>query len=131
MERLPLRKRHQHLALLLLEPASSRPLRSLFTAVSEAVSAVGEASLRVSKSQIAFRRRRNFAIVWMPRKYLGSRAAPLVLTIALPHRDPSSRWKQVVEPAPGRFTHHLELHQPAEVNDQIRGWLRTAWEAAR
>ena len=45
-------------------------------------------------------------------------------------RDHSPRWKQVVEPAPGRFTHHLELRSVDEVDDEVGGWLREAWEAA-
>jgi hypothetical protein len=54
----------------------------------------------------------------------------LVLTVYLPYRDGSTRWKQVVEPAPGRFTHHLELVDPAEVDEEVTSWLRAAWEAA-
>jgi hypothetical protein len=40
------------------------------------------------------------------------------------------RWKQIVEPAPGRFTHHLELHTASEIDDEVRRWLQEAWEAA-
>jgi hypothetical protein len=35
-----------------------------------------------------------------------------------------------VEPAKGRFTHHLELREPDEVDEEVAGWLREAWEAA-
>jgi hypothetical protein len=45
-------------------------------------------------------------------------------------RSDSPRWKEIVEPAPGRFTHHLELYDVADVDDEVRGWLRQAWEAA-
>lgn len=103
--------------------------RALFDAVSAAIGTIGPAELRMTRSQAAFRRRTAFAMVWMPETYLG-RGAPLVLTIALRREDPSPRWKQVVEPAPGRFTHHLELHAAADVDDQVRGWLREAWKDA-
>ncbi|NTU80389.1 MAG: hypothetical protein HGA45_13600 [Chloroflexales bacterium] len=66
----------------------------------------------------------------MPDRYLRGRTAPLVLSIGLPWRDQSPRWKQVGEPYPGRFMHHLELYDPAEVDDEVRTWLRQAWEAA-
>lgn len=36
----------------------------------------------------------------------------------------------LAEPAPGRFTHHLELWAGDEIDDEVRAWLRQAWEAA-
>jgi hypothetical protein len=53
-----------------------------------------------------------------------------VLTLAFRTRDSSPRWKQVVEPYPGRFTHHLELYSVQEIDEQVRDWLRIAWETA-
>jgi hypothetical protein len=53
-----------------------------------------------------------------------------VLTLSFRRRDRSRRWKEIVEPAPGRFTHHLELFSPAEVDAEVRGWLRKAWTGA-
>ena len=107
-----------------------RSAQELLEAVRRAVEEIGDASVHVSKSQIAFRRRRTFAAVWVPARYLRGRTAPLVLTVYLPFREPSPRWKEVVEPAPGRFTHHLELFAPVDVDDQVLAWLRAAWEFA-
>jgi hypothetical protein len=104
--------------------------KKLFAVVRREVDAIGETSIRTTKSQIAFRRRRNFAWVWMPSQYLKGKTAPLVLTVALPWRDESPRWKEIVEPVPGRFTHHLELNGPADIDEEVRGWLQKAWEAA-
>jgi hypothetical protein len=84
----------------------------------------------VTKSQVAFRRRKAFAWAWVPDRYLGSGHAPLVLTLALARRHSSPRWKQIVEPAPGRFTHHLELYAAFEIDGEVRSWLQEAWEAA-
>jgi hypothetical protein len=94
--------------------------KKLFAVICQQVEALGETSIRVTKSQIAFRRHRNFAFVWIPGKYLRGRRPPLVLTIGLQRRDMSPRWKQVVEPYPGRFTHHLELNDPAEIDDEVK-----------
>lgn len=115
--------------------ASHDDSRRLFDAVGEAVESIGPAEVRVTKSQVAFRRKTGFAYVWMPAQYLGDggageKRAPLVLTVGLRRRDTSARWKQVVEPAPGRFTHHLELRSPDEIDDEVVNWLREAWEAA-
>ena len=52
-----------------------------------------------------------------------------MLTLSLQRRDPSPRWKEVVEPAPGRFTHHLELYTTADIDDEVLDWLREAWMA--
>lgn len=104
--------------------------KQLFDVIRQQVEGIGAASIRATKSQIAFRRRRSFAWVWMPGQYLRGRTAPLVLTVALPWRDGSPRWKEIVEPVPGRFTHHLELYSAADIDEEVTGWLREAWEAA-
>ena len=110
---------------------AGQPLaRQIFEAVRAAVDAAGPAQLRASKSQLAFWRRRPFAAVWRPGQYLRGPAAPLVLTLFLRRRIDSPRWKEVVEPAPGRFTHHLELFDPAGVDDEVRDWLRLAYAGA-
>ncbi len=110
--------------------SDQEPSRQLFEAVRSAIEILGPAELRVMKSGISFRRRKPFASVWMPEKYLRRKAAPLVLTIYLRHRDASPRWKQVVEPYPGRFTHHLELYSIEDIDAEVQGWLQEAWTDA-
>ena len=100
--------------------------RQLFEALRGMIEELGPVELRVTKSQVAFRRDKAFAWAWMPGKYLRRKAAPLVLSIALPGRDGSPRWKQIVEPAPGRFMHHLELYTIDEIDDEVRAWLQAA-----
>lgn len=104
--------------------------RPLFDRLQQALAGIGPAGLRVSKSQIAFRRRSAFAWAWVPARYLRRPCAPLVLSIALQRRDGSTRWKQVVEPAPGRYMHHLELYVVDDIDDQARAWLQEAWQGA-
>jgi hypothetical protein len=104
--------------------------RPLFDALRQAVDRLGPVEMRVSKSQIAFRRRVAFAWAWIPDRYLRGGHAPLVLSVALPRRDASPRWKEIVEPKPGRFMHHLELVAPSDVDDEVGEWLAAAWAAA-
>ena len=104
--------------------------RLIFETLRRALDTVGQAELRVTKSQVAFRRRRAFAWAWMPGTYLRGRHAPLVLTISLRRRHPSTRWKEIVEPTPGRFTHHLELRSTTDIDDEVRLWLQEAWADA-
>jgi hypothetical protein len=63
-------------------------------------------------------------------QYFAGSDEPLVLTIDLHRRDSSLRWKQVVEPRPGLFTHHLEIHSADDVDDEVLGFLREAWAEA-
>ena len=102
----------------------------IFEAVHRAIEAIGPAELRIGKSQVSFRRRKAFAWLWMPGRYLRGTVAPVVLTLSFHSRDDSPRWKEIVEPAPGRFTHHLELYSTADIDGQVRGWLHDAWTAA-
>jgi hypothetical protein len=95
-----------------------------------AIEALGLVEMRVTKSQMAFRRSRAFAWAWVPGRYLGGRHAPLVLRLSFDRRRISRRWKQIDEPAPGRFTHHLELRTASEIDDEVCRWHQATWEAA-
>ncbi len=105
--------------------------RRLFESVCRQVERLGDATVRVSKSQVAFRRKKNFALIWMPGQYLKNRpTAPLVLTLSFSMPDPSPRWKDITEISPRRFTHHLELYTTQDVDEQIFQWLQRAWDEA-
>lgn len=110
--------------------ASSPEGLELYRAVRCAVDEIGDAAVRVTRSQIAFRRRRGFAYVWRPGQYVRS-DVPAVLSIALPHAVDSPRFKSVVHPAPRVWMHHLELQAPDQLDDEVRGWLAKAYDNAR
>ena len=49
-------------------------------------------------------------------------------------QQPGSRWRTsscAPEPAPRRFTHHLELYSEAEIDDEVRRWPQEAWDLAQ
>ena len=101
----------------------------LFRAVARLVDGCGPADVRVSRSQIAFRRRHGFAYVWRPGQYVASEV-PAVLSIALPRHVWSDRFKAVAHPSPRIWMHHLELRDPAQLDDEVRSWMREAWSSA-
>jgi hypothetical protein len=105
--------------------------RRLFASVARAVQSAGPSSRRVTPTQIVFEAERPFAWAWCPGRWLRGATAPLVLSIALPRRDRSPRWKEVVRPAPRRWMHHLELHDADDLDAEVRRWLIEAWRAAR
>ena len=104
--------------------------RRLFNCLRERIESLGPVEVLVQQSQIAFRRTKAFAFAWMPGKYLHGRGAPLVLTIGFSRRDISPRWKKVVEAAPGRFTHHMEIISTNDIDSQVYVWLQEAWKQA-
>jgi hypothetical protein len=83
-----------------------------------------DVTVHVSKSQIAFRRRRGFAYLWIPGQYLRRPVTPVVRSIATRHRLRSERFKEVVRPGP--WMHHLEIFDAADVDDNVIGWLSIA-----
>ena len=98
--------------------------REIFNYLLERISQYGNIELRVTKSQIAFIKDKPFAWVWIPERYLKRRnLAPLVLTMVFPYKHPSPRWKEIVEPRPDSFTHHLELHTIADIDSEVERWL--------
>lgn len=84
----------------------------------------------LTKSQIAFRRRRGFAYVWRPGQYV-HHDVPAVLSIALPRRVSSSRFTSVAHPTDDVWMHHLELPRTSQIDGDVRSWLAEAYESAR
>ena len=96
----------------------------------EALEAVLEAefpaaSVRVQKSQISFYGRHLFAMASLPRR---KKEEGLLLTLGLGRPLDSPRVAYQSEPYPGRFTLHIPLKSPAELDPELLAWLREAWE---
>ena len=91
---------------------------------------LGPVEVRVSKSQVAFRRRRGFAYLWLPGQYLRAPASEVVLSIALGRAEDSLRFKEIVRPSRRHWMHHLDLRDVAEIDDEVVGWLREAYDRA-
>lgn len=101
----------------------------LFRALVELLSVPKPPAVHATKSQVAFREKRGYAYLWWPGRYVDS-TVPAVLSIALPRRIESDRFKEVVNPSPGVWMHHLELHSLDELDTEVLDWLREAREAA-
>jgi uncharacterized protein DUF5655 len=94
------------------------------------VAGFDEFHVPITKSQIAFRRRRGFAFLWKPGMYLRNPTADVVLSIALGRRDESSRFKEVVHVSAHQWMHHLEIGSTADIDEHVASWLREAAERA-
>ena len=95
-------------------------------AAREAIAGIGEASMTVTTSQVAFRRRRGFAYVWRPGQSIDS-DVPAVLSIALSREVTSARIKEVAHPSAQVCMHHIELHGAGELDAEVLGWPAEAY----
>jgi len=102
----------------------------VFRWVERAVASFGEYEVKVSATQVAFVNRRGFAFVWMPGRWLRRQDAEVVLSIAAGLEIASKRFKEVVHPSRRVCMHHLEVSNIADLDDEVVGWLRMAYEDA-
>lgn len=104
----------------------------LFEAVEAAISACGESGMSVQTSQISWGNPKKFAFLSLPVRIARERPEGcLVLTFGLGARVEHPRIGESVEPYPGRWTHHVVLTEPDDVDEDVRGWLLAAYEFAR
>ena len=74
----------------------------------------------VRKTGVSFRRKRQFALVQAPS------AKRVRLGLKLDHTPDDARVKEVS----GMCSHQVDLSDPAEVDADVRAWIRTAYEQA-
>ncbi len=89
-----------------------------------------EAQKRVQKTQITFFHRHVFACVSFAcvRRKRDQPEGSLVLTLGLPVPLQSPRAAVQTEPWPGRWTCHLMLCGPEELDEELLSWLREAYD---
>ena len=87
---------------------------------------------RVQKTQITFSNRHVFACVSFARV---KRKAELpmrymVITLGLPAPLDSERIAVKTEPYPGRWTHHIVVSKPEELDEELLSWIKIAYTFA-
>ena len=87
---------------------------------------------RVQKTQITFSNRHVVACVSFARV---KRKAELqmrfiVITLGLPAPLDSERVAVKTEPYPGRWTHHIVVNKPEELDEELLSWVREAYDFA-
>ena len=92
-----------------------------------------QTGIKVQKTQIAFTDRHIYACVSFLR---AKRKAELpehyfVLTLGLGYPLASERVAAKTEPYPGRWTTHIVLSDPEELDEELYGWVEQAHELAR
>ncbi len=91
-------------------------------------SEIPDVGIKCSKTQLTFYNRHGFAFVsFLPcRKAKDRPDAWLTVSFGLGHRVTSARIDAASEPYPGRWTHHVMVSRPEEVDEELMGWIREA-----
>lgn len=110
-----------------------RPLElSLYERLAAALAAaLPGLRVKVQKSQISFYGRHLFAAASLPvRRRKDWPKMCLMVTVGLPYRLDSPRVVAASEPYPGRWTHHVLVTEADQIDEELMGWLREAWDFA-
>ena len=84
--------------------------------------------IKTAKTQITFASKRGFAFVsFNPcRKAKERPAIWLTVTFGLGYRKESTRIDGAAEAYPGRWTHHVMVGTPDEIDEELLGWIQEA-----
>ena len=84
--------------------------------------------IKVQKSQISFYQKHLFACVSFLRVKKKRELPPcyIVVTVGLARRLDSPRVAAATEPYPGRWTHHIVVSAPGQIDAELMGWVREA-----
>ena len=87
-----------------------------------------EMEVRVAKTQVSFFDRLMFGCVSFTRvrRKAEMPAQFLTLTLGLPEPVDSPRIAVKCEPYPGRWTHHIVLSSPEEIDAELLAWIERA-----
>ena len=112
----------QHLDVLPLYQAFEEILFDSFSVVNK----------RVQKTQITFSNRHIFACVSFARvkRKVELPMRYIVITLGLPAPLDSERIAVKTEPYPGRWTHHIVVSTPEELDEELFSWIKNAYTFA-
>ena len=103
---------------------------SLYNAfLSRLLAAVGEVNIRAQKTQITLSNRRVFACVSQMKVCKKAEMPPdyIVITFGLNRPLESPRIAAKTEPYKNRWTHHVIISSPDEIDGELIEWLREAY----
>ena len=92
------------------------------------LSRIPDVKIKVAKTQITFAKRYGFAFVsFNPCRRAQDRPAVwMTVTFGLGYRKESPRIDVATEPYPRRWTHHVMVGTPDEINEELLGWIQEA-----
>ena len=96
----------------------------------EILARIPDVNIKVAKTQITFAGRRGFAFVsFNPcRKAKERPAVWMTVSFGLGYRRESPRIDVATQAYPGRWTHHVMVGTPGEIDEELLGWIQEAAE---
>jgi len=108
----------------------AQPIFELFA--QKVLSEFSDVHMTIHKTQISFANRHVFACVWLPvRKMKNRPGIYLVISFGLDHLVADPRIVEAAEPYPQRWMHHVIVQDCREIDAQLMGWIRQAYQFAR
>lgn len=93
---------------------------------------IPDVKIKTAKTQITFAGKGGFAFVsFNPCRRAKDRPAVwMTVTFGLGYRKESPRIDVATQPYPGRWTHHVMVGSPDEIDGELLGWIQEAAEFA-
>ena len=85
-----------------------------------------EVQIVTQRSQVEFRDPRPFCALYPPRAAKARKAHALGFSLFLPRPVDSPRIAMTVEPYPGRWTNHMVLSSPEDLDEELWQWMAEA-----
>ena len=92
------------------------------------LSRIANVKIKLAKTQITFANPKGFAFVSFLPVRRAKRRPPVYLTVTfgLGYRKESSRIDAATEPYPNRWTHHVMISKPEDVDEELLSWIAEA-----
>ncbi|WP_309716127.1 DUF5655 domain-containing protein [Armatimonas sp.] len=97
-------------------------LRSLHEALLTQILEIGEFEIAPKKGYVSLRRKKQFAMV--------GPATNTRVEVGINHKTLPGTERLVAQPTGGMCTHKIKLTDATEVDDELMGWIRSAYESA-
>ncbi|MDO4548456.1 MAG: DUF5655 domain-containing protein [Clostridia bacterium] len=100
--------------------------------LNEVMSRFDEVRVRYQKTQVTFSCVHNFAFVSLPRSRMKSRKEEyIIVSFGLKYRLDSPRAEQAVNPYPNRWTHHVIVSKPSDIDGELMDWIAQSYAFSR
>lgn len=88
-----------------------------------------DVKVNVKKTQISFSNRHMFACVSMLPLRRAKERPPVYITVTfgLSRKAEAPRIDAATEPYPNRWTHHLLISEPGQIDEELMEWIREAY----
>ena len=108
------------------EHSAALPLYGAF--MKRLLAEIDNVTIKVQKTQISFSNKYNFAFVsFLPARKAKERPKVYItISFGLRYRKESPRINVASEPYPNRWTHHMLISSPDEIDDELMEWIKEA-----